>query len=55
MHQIPLLAGKTLGCWCKPKPCHGAALVNLVREYLEMEELLDVDDASYKSEKSAYH
>lgn len=21
------LKGKTLGCWCKPKPCHGDVLV----------------------------
>jgi len=24
------LKGKTLGCWCKPKPCHGDVLVSLV-------------------------
>ena len=49
MHQIPSLMGKTLGCWCKPNPCHGDVLVKLVREYLEMEdfeELPDIDDAS---------
>ena len=49
MHQIPSLMGKTLGCWCKPYPCHGDVLVKLVREYLEtedFEELTDIDDAS---------
>ncbi len=25
------LAGKTLGCWCKPEPCHGDVIV----EYLD--------------------
>lgn len=30
MHEIPLLAGKTLGCWCNP--CHGDVLVKLVQE-----------------------
>ena len=26
------LKGKTLGCWCKPKPCHGDVLVWLIQE-----------------------
>lgn len=26
------LDGKTLGCYCKPKPCHGDVLVNLFNE-----------------------
>ncbi len=24
------LKGKILGCWCKPKPCHGDVLVELI-------------------------
>jgi hypothetical protein len=28
------LKGKTLGCWCKPKPCHGDILVELINKYL---------------------
>lgn len=24
------LEGKTLGCWCKPKACHGDILVELI-------------------------
>uniref|UniRef100_A0A1X7T7B2 DUF4326 domain-containing protein n=1 Tax=Amphimedon queenslandica TaxID=400682 RepID=A0A1X7T7B2_AMPQE len=35
MRGIPSLAGKTLGCWCKPNPCHGDVLVKLFKEYLE--------------------
>lgn len=27
---LPELQGKTLGCWCAPKPCHGDVLVELV-------------------------
>lgn len=29
------LKGKTLGCWCKPKACHGDVLVALIesRDY----------------------
>jgi hypothetical protein len=48
MNEIPSLAGKTLGCWCKPNPCHGDVLVKLVSEYLQTEEfevLPDVDEA----------
>ena len=26
------LKGKTLGCWCKPKSCHGDVLVELVEK-----------------------
>lgn len=26
------LAGKVLGCWCAPKPCHGDVLIKLCRE-----------------------
>jgi len=29
------LAGKTLGCFCKPKRCHGDFLVEQVKKYLE--------------------
>lgn len=28
--QLSSLRGKTLGCWCKPKACHGDVLVELV-------------------------
>jgi hypothetical protein len=27
---LPELAGKVLGCWCLPKSCHGAILIELV-------------------------
>lgn len=26
---IKELRGKTLGCWCAPKPCHGAVLLEI--------------------------
>ena len=26
------LEGKVLGCWCKPKPCHGDILIKLMNE-----------------------
>lgn len=30
--QLPELAGKELGCWCKPEACHGDVLVALYKE-----------------------
>jgi len=29
MSGLHLLKGKTLGCWCKPKSCHGDVLERL--------------------------
>ena len=29
MAQLPELRGKTLGCWCKPLPCHGDVLARV--------------------------
>ena len=39
LSQLHELKGKTLACWCKPKPCHGDILVKLLREQ-ESERLL---------------
>ena len=30
LNDLPELKGKVLGCWCKPKSCHGDILVELV-------------------------
>lgn len=30
--DLPELQGKTLGCWCKPKACHGDVLIELLKE-----------------------
>ena len=32
MAELPKLKGKRLGCWCKPKACHGDILVKLIEE-----------------------
>lgn len=32
MAALPSLKGKTLGCWCAPKDCHGHILVRLAQE-----------------------
>jgi len=32
MRRLPELKGKRLGCYCKPKACHGDVLVKLVNE-----------------------
>lgn len=34
---LPVLKGKTLGCFCKPKACHGDVLVELVNALPEEE------------------
>jgi hypothetical protein len=31
--ELKKLAGKNLGCWCKPEPCHGDILIELINEY----------------------
>lgn len=33
--DLPELVGKTIGCYCKPKRCHGDFLVEQVRKLLE--------------------
>lgn len=45
------LKGKTLGCWCKPKPCHGDVLARLA-DALEGEKamtVLQIDLETYSS------
>ena len=32
MTSLHELKGKTLGCWCKPKACHGDILIKLIQE-----------------------
>ncbi len=32
LSRIDELQGKRLGCWCKPKACHGDVLVKLLKE-----------------------
>jgi hypothetical protein len=29
---LPELVGKSLGCWCKPKACHGDILLKVMKE-----------------------
>ena len=33
---LPELAGKRLGCHCRPLPCHGDVLVRLLREFFSL-------------------
>ena len=39
MDQVRDLGGKTLGCWCKPGPCHGDVLVALYESRMVYEVL----------------
>ena len=32
LDQLHELKNKLLGCWCKPLPCHGDVLVELVNQ-----------------------
>ena len=31
LESLDELRGKTLGCWCKPDPCHGDVIVQLLK------------------------
>lgn len=31
MSRLPELKNKTLGCWCKPKRCHGDVIVEILK------------------------
>ena len=33
LNDLHELKGKTLGCWCKPKSCHGDILCELINQY----------------------
>lgn len=37
LERIPELRGKVLGCYCKPKKCHGDILVELCNNSNEVE------------------
>ena len=32
LNSLHELKGKTLGCFCKPKPCHGDVLIKYIRK-----------------------
>jgi hypothetical protein len=32
LESLSELEGKTLGCWCKPKSCHGDVIVELLNK-----------------------
>jgi hypothetical protein len=36
LKQLPELYDKTLGCWCKPLPCHG----DVIKEFAERQQSL---------------
>ena len=42
LSNLSELNGKTLGCWCKPKACHGDVLVELleVEQQKQIQQLL---------------
>ena len=53
MARIPELDGKILGCWCKPKICHGDVLMKLLEESKDVipsadKTIRNEDDQSYE-------
>lgn len=38
IEDLMTLSGKRLGCFCKPKSCHGDVLVEIVKAIIEMSE-----------------
>lgn len=39
LNSLDEIRGKTLGCWCKPKSCHGDILVELCNRKAILENL----------------
>lgn len=39
MNKLPELEGKVLGCWCKPKPCHGDIIIELLNRRIDLEKI----------------
>ena len=35
INELKELSGKTLGCWCKPEPCHGDVLIEMFNKYVK--------------------
>jgi len=35
LKELEKLRGKILGCWCKPKACHGDVIIELLDENYE--------------------
>ena len=32
LERLPELRGKTLGCWCLPRPCHGLIILEFLND-----------------------
>jgi len=46
MENLHELDGKVLGCWCKPKACHGDILVKLIKEQKDNDTLTKGNSSS---------
>lgn len=46
--KILALKGKTLGCFCKPKACHG----DIIADYLDYEDILRAKYPEWKNAKA---
>ena len=43
------LVGKELGCWCKPKPCHGDILVKECKRWLASDRIHHVEGSVFEA------
>ena len=46
--ELSELKGKTLGCWCKPNPCHGDILIELIDKHCNDQEEDDKQQVTKK-------
>jgi hypothetical protein len=49
--RLPELAGLTLGCWCKPEPCHGDVLARLAAPHVTVVQM--PQGTSYRDRNAA--
>jgi len=54
--DLKKLEGKNLGCWCKPKECHGDVLIEILDEYFgeDAESSEDVFEDESSSEEDIF-
>lgn len=41
LEDLESLRGKTLGCWCSPKPCHGDVILKILNETEDKSDLFE--------------
>lgn len=49
MRSLSSICGRTLGCWCKPSPCHGDVLAELADDSQKLDVSVSADYLSFRS------